>query len=120
MNYNYCKQIKKTDLRYNDNRAISHCQEIIDALIAQGKIFYIGGTNDPDRRRREHLRNKGLWRMYPLVRTYKTLAKKIEDNLISIYKNNPNNYHMIKDNSPQFGGVRGLLNGINYVYIITN
>lgn len=80
------------------DEAYKHCKSTIRSI--QGdKIYYIGATNDPERRLDEHISDKGLWNMYVLCEL-PTKAKSVEKHLIKVFGKYNDNYSMVIDNKP--------------------
>jgi len=91
-------------------KSYRHCTTIIQEQ-KKSKKFYIGATQNPDKRLTEHVAEKNMKNMYLLCKVptkYKT--EKLEQKLIKRF----NTDHCIN----QTGGGEGIEEGINYIYLL--
>ena len=107
---------------FNDlQSAYKYCKQKIIELKGSKK-FYIGATNDPEKRCDDHEREKGMKTMYLLCQTQtKHDAKMLEKKLVKKFKDNIHIMNVINYDSegkPILNGGLGLVEGINYIYVL--
>lgn len=94
----------------NADNSYRKCVQYILFLKEHNK-YYIGATNSPVGRLEEHEKDKDMHTMYVLCKVL-TLAKakSLETKLIHRFDN--------KESMNQSGGGEGIVDGINYIYIL--
>lgn len=104
INYDFSRDYVDAKNSYN------HCVDAIMHLKGY-KQYYIGATNSPSERLKEHEIDKDMHTMYVLCNV-PTLAKtkSLETKLIRRFDN--------KECINQSGGGEGLTEGTNYIYIL--
>jgi len=98
------------------------CIETILDLKGQ-KFFYIGATSNLDERLLSHMKEKGMYNMYVLTKTFtKNKTKKLEKKLIErFYKRKKNDNQVYEDengNIIQGGGGEGIVYDENFIYVL--
>jgi predicted GIY-YIG superfamily endonuclease len=102
---NYANMVGYSDAK----TAYRHCREKI-ILLKKNKPFYIGATNNPDDRLKQHI-NNNMSTMHVLCKVpTKIKTENLEKKLIK------NSHTKLMIN--QSGGGEGLNDGINYIYIL--
>lgn len=117
INYEHgIKYIKK----FASEEVVEHCVTKIDELKGKND-FYIGATNNPEARMREHLTTKFMSKMYVLCAvSNKKAASFLESTLIRKFchdKNILNKCLTFKGNY-NFSGGEGLMSNYNCVYLL--
>ncbi|AYV76524.1 MAG: hypothetical protein Terrestrivirus8_17 [Terrestrivirus sp.] len=107
---------------FNDlQSAYKYCKQKIIELKGS-KFFYIGGSHDPEKRCADHKIEKGMETMYLLCKTQtKHDAKMLEKKLVKRFKDNIHIVNTIKydnEGKPILNGGFGLIEGINYIYVL--
>jgi len=113
-------------LYYVQNFATEFVVEYCKSKIIQLKgdqIFYIGATNNPDARLREHFMNKHMTQMYVLCAVSNlNVASYLESTLIRLFCKDENilNVCLNKNGNYNLTGGEGLVDGTNYIYLLMN
>ena len=112
IHYNYCSNCVCNI--NNSQQYFFYCVDVIGYIrqYYPHDEFYIGVTNDCQRRLNQHSRQKNMHKMFLLCDVNgKDNAEYIEDNLIEYYKHNQLNLNRIDGGS-------GIQRGRNYVYLL--
>lgn len=106
----------------NFNEMYTHCRNHILYFCIRQKYIYIGVTNSPKLRCKQHLEDKGMYKMKILCETQnKVQASELEEELIynfSDYYKLRNNIGVKKDGELILRGGVGLVEGVNYIYVL--
>lgn len=111
-------------LNYMQNFATEYVVEYCKSKIIQLKgdqNFYIGATNNPDARVRDHFMNKHMSQMYVLCAVSNLdVASYLESTLIRLFCKDDNilNVCLNKNGNYNLTGGEGLVEGTNYIYLL--
>lgn len=83
--------------------------------IKNSKYFYIGATQYPNKRLKQHIDEKKMKTMFLLVKTFtEKQAERLEKKLIYRFNKDGKSNKSIN----QSGGSEGIKDGVNYIYIL--
>jgi predicted GIY-YIG superfamily endonuclease len=106
----------------NFDEMFTYCTNHILHFCVRHKYIYIGATNNPMLRCEEHLNEKGMYKMKVLCEIQnKAQAAELETVLINHFKDYKKLVNIIsikKNGQLNLRGGVGLIEGINYIYVL--